>query len=55
MELDIAHSYGWLQNDVTIAMSMDELQQLRFAVSVAQAHVQQPIFDDFLDMTDECL
>lgn len=54
MEMEWADNQeGWLSNEVVIAMVPDELLQLRFAISIAQAHGHtQPIFEDFLKATD---
>lgn len=53
MEADQAHSHGWLLNEVTLAMSEDELRQLRFAASIALASgVDQPILRTLLEVTD---
>lgn len=54
MELEITHSYGWLEYECSLALNMDELQQLRLAMSLAKAHgVDVAIIDTFLAMTDE--
>lgn len=53
MECEFQDSYGFLENEVTIVMSRDELHQLRIAISLAQAHLPtQGILRDFLGMTD---
>lgn len=53
MELDVAQSYGWLQYECSLAMNLDELMQLRLAMSLAKAHgVDVAIIDTFLAMTD---
>lgn len=53
MEFEFVESHGWLANEITVAMTPDELAQLRFAVSIAVAHgVNQPIFHTFLALTD---
>lgn len=53
MEFDWADSHGWLSNEVTLAMTPDELLQLRFAISIALASgVNQDIFRTILDITD---
>ena len=54
MEMEWADNQeGWLSNNVIVAMVPDELLQLRFAISIAQAHGHtQPIFEDFLKATD---
>lgn len=53
MEFERVESHGWLANEVTLAMTPDELHQLRFALSIAVAHgVDQPIFHTILAATD---
>lgn len=53
MELEVSESYGWLQYECFLAMNMDELGQLRLAMSLAKAHgVEVSIIDTFLAMTD---
>ena len=53
MECEFQDSYGLLENEVTLVMSRDELQQLRVAISLAQIHLpNQNIFRDFLGATD---
>jgi hypothetical protein len=53
MELEVNDSYGWLRYDCNIALNIDELQQLRLAMSLARVHVSVPIIDEFLEMTDD--
>lgn len=53
MELEVTDSYGWLQYDCNIALNLDELGQLRLAMSLARAYVDMPIIDEFLEMTDD--
>lgn len=54
MELEVTHSYGWLEYECSLALNMDELNQLRLALSLAKAHgVDVPIVETFLAMTDE--
>lgn len=53
MECEFQDSYGFLENEVTLVMSRDELHQLRVAISLAQIHLpDQNIFRDFLGATD---
>jgi hypothetical protein len=53
MELEITDSYGWLQYECSLALNMDELLQLRLAMSLAKAHgVEVSIVDTFLSITD---
>lgn len=53
MECEFQDSYGLLENEVTIVMSRDELQQLRIAISLAQVHLpSQGVLRDFLGATD---
>ena len=53
MECEFQDSYGFLENEVTLVMSRDELHQLRVAISLAQIHLpNQNIFRDFLGSTD---
>lgn len=53
MECEFQDSYGLLENEVTLVMSRDELQQLRLAVSIAHIHLPNyDIFRDFLGATD---
>jgi hypothetical protein len=53
MECEFEDSYGLLQNEVTIVMTRDELQQMRVAISLAQVYLpQQGILRDFLGATD---
>lgn len=53
MECEFQDSYGFLENEVTLVMSRDELRQLRVAISLAQIHLpNQNIFRDFLGATD---
>jgi hypothetical protein len=53
MDLVVEDSYGWLEYECTIALNIDELQQLRLALSLARVYVDVPIIDEFLDMTDD--
>lgn len=53
MECEFEDSYGLLENEVTLVMSRDELQQLRLAISIAHIHLPTyDIFRDFLGSTD---
>ena len=53
MELEITDTHGWLQYDCTLALTLDELLQLRLAFSLAKAHgVDITIVETFLAMTD---
>jgi hypothetical protein len=53
MEIEITDSYGWLQYECSLALNLDELTQLRFAMSLAKAHgVEVSIIDTFLALTD---
>jgi len=53
MELEVTDSYGWLEYECSIALNMDELGQLRLALSLAKAHgVDVAIINTFLAMTD---
>jgi hypothetical protein len=55
VELEIAHSYGWLQANVTLELSLDELQRLHAAIIAAQPHAANPIFDDLLELIEDHL
>lgn len=54
MEMDWADNReGWLKSEVLLAMTPDELLQLRLAASIALAcGITQPIFQDLLKATD---
>lgn len=53
MECEFQDSYGLLENEVTLVMSRDELNQLRMAVSLAAVHLPgQEILQTFLGATD---
>jgi len=53
VECELQESYGFLENEVTLVMSRDELQQLRIALSMAQMYLpSHGILSEFLDATD---
>lgn len=53
MECEFQDSYGFLENEVTLVMSRDELRQLRLALSLAQMYLPgHGIIRDFLGSTD---
>ncbi len=56
MELDHVEG-GFIEYEVLLAMTLDEVKQLRHAMAVARAHVNErylngDIFDDFLEVTE---
>lgn len=45
---------GWLEYEVTVAMTPDDLNQLRLALSLADAHgVKVPIIREFLEASED--
>jgi hypothetical protein len=53
MEIEYQDSFGMLEHDVIIALSRDELHQLRLACSLAKFYLPQfSILEDFLVLTD---
>ena len=53
MECEFQDSYGFLENEVTLVMSRDELRQLRLSASLAQVYLpNHDILRDFLGATD---
>jgi hypothetical protein len=56
MELDIAHAYRWLADQViTLVLTHEELNLLCAAIREAQPVVAAPILDDLLDTVDDYL
>ena len=53
MECEVINSNGLLEHEAVLAMTRDELMQLRFAASMAHAHgFSQPILQTLLAVTD---
>jgi hypothetical protein len=53
MDIEYQDSFGMLEHDVIIALSRDELHQLRLATSLAKFYLPQfAILEDFLVLTD---
>ncbi len=53
MKIDYTDMMGWIEYEVSIAMTPDDLRQLRLALSLAQAHgVTVPIIQEFLDASE---
>ena len=54
MRIDVTDTMGWLEYEVTWAMSPDDLNQLQLALSLAAAHgITVPIIEESLDLMGE--
>lgn len=53
MKIEYTDMMGWIEYEVTVAMTPDDLNQLRLALSLAEAHgVKVPIIREFLDASE---
>lgn len=53
MELERLDNFDFIENDIAIFMSSDELNQLRLAASLALFYLpEHQIFENFLDATE---
>ena len=53
MKIDVTDTMGWLEYEVTIACTPDELDQLRLALSLAKAYgVNVTVIDAFLEASE---
>jgi hypothetical protein len=54
MKIDVENTLGWLQYEVAWAMTQDDLNQLRLALSLAAAHgINMPIIEEALALMSE--